>query len=107
MGSFPAGAGKKGGINAAPVHKRMAHEFYEPIIPLVMELHHQGFSLRAIGRELEKRGISPRLGYSPGRWSAAQVRRVVCRALGKPVDVSRKLQADAAGSAGSVSVGGE
>lgn len=37
----------------------------------------QGLSLRAIGRELERRGIKPRFGFP--RWSAAQVRRVLIR----------------------------
>ena len=89
MSSFPAGACQKGGRNSAPVLKQMAREFYEPIIPIVLELHAKGLSLRAIGRELEKRGIKPRIGYPPYRWAAAQVRRALLRGLAKPVDVPR------------------
>jgi hypothetical protein len=54
----------------------VAREFYAPIIPIVMELHGQGLSLRAIGRDLDQRGIKPRYGYQAG-WNAAQVRRVL------------------------------
>jgi hypothetical protein len=46
-----------------------------PIVPIVMELHAQGLSLRAIAGELERRGVKPRYGCRPA-WSAAQVRRV-------------------------------
>jgi hypothetical protein len=77
MPAFPADAHLKGGRNAAPVLAALAREFYEPIIPIVMELRRQGLSLRAIARELEQRGIKPR--YEFPRWSAAQVRRVVLR----------------------------
>ena len=85
MPSFPVGANLKGGRNAAPVNAQLAREFYEPIIPVVMELHSQGLSLRAIARELEQRGIKPRQEFP--QWSAAQVRRILCRGLGKPIDV--------------------
>jgi GYF domain 2/Recombinase len=81
MPAFPADAHLKGGQNAAPVLAQLAREFYAPIIPVVLELHGQGLSLRAIARELESRGIRPRYGGHQARWSAAQVRRVVARAL--------------------------
>lgn len=90
MPAFPPGVHLKGGRNAAPVLAEMAREFYAPIIPIVMELHSQGLSLRAIGRELDQRGIRTRIGCwytSIGgepqiiRWSAAQVRRVLARGL--------------------------
>jgi hypothetical protein len=80
MPRFPKGVHLKGGRNAAPVLAAMAREFYAPLIPIVMELREQGLSLRAIARELEKRGIMSRLTWP--RWSAAQVRRVVIRAAG-------------------------
>src|ERR1035438_6745026 len=98
MPKFPKGANLKGGRNAAPVLAEMAREFYAPIIPIVMELHNQGLSLRAIGRELDRRGIRTRQESSSAfmgvdadckpiwdttinRWSAAQVRRVLARGL--------------------------
>ena len=67
----------------------VANEFYAPIIPIVMELHGKGLSLRAIGRELDRRGIRTSVGHwcGPGKkqtiilWSAAQVRRVLARGL--------------------------
>jgi hypothetical protein len=57
----------------------MAKEFYATIIPIVMELHNQGLSLREIGRELEKRGIKPQINYGIGKWGPAQVRRALIR----------------------------
>jgi hypothetical protein len=78
MPSFPPGVHLKGGRNAAPVLARLAREFYEPIIPVVAELRNQGLSLRAIARELEKRGIKAR--FYEDSWSATQVRRVLLRA---------------------------
>src|SRR6478752_1631426 len=65
---FPSGV-HLGGANAAITLAELAREFYAPIIPAVMELRRQGLSLRAIGRELERRGIKPRFGFP--RWSAA------------------------------------
>jgi len=56
----------------------MAREFYAPIIPIVLELHRQGLSLRAIARELGQRGIKTRQEWR--HWSATQVRRVLARA---------------------------
>jgi Recombinase len=79
MPEFPADAHLKGGQNAAPVLAQLAREFYAPIIPVVLELHGQGLSLRAIATELEQRGIKSRWGWP--RWSAAQVRRVLARGL--------------------------
>lgn len=93
---FPPGVHLKGGRNAAPVLAQMAQEFYEPIIPIVLELRRQGLSLRAIGRELDRRGIRTRhvsssvyVGSDPdgeiiwnttiNRWGPAQVRRVLIR----------------------------
>ena len=77
MPAFPPDAHVKGGRNAAPVLAEMAREFYAPIIPIVMELHGQGLSLRAIAAELERRKVKTR--YEWPRWSAAQVRRVLAR----------------------------
>jgi hypothetical protein len=79
MPAFPPDAHLKGGRNAAPVLAEMAREFYAPIIPIVMELHGQGLSLRAIAAELERRKIKTRWEWP--RWSAAQVRRIVARGL--------------------------
>jgi hypothetical protein len=97
MPSFPPGVHLIGGRNAAPVHAELAREFYAPIIPVVVELHRQGLSLRAIARELDRRGVRTRqvskvefLGISPEgglrwsdrqwiQWSATQVRRVLAR----------------------------
>jgi hypothetical protein len=79
MPTFPPDAHLKGGRNAAPVLAEMAREFYAPIIPIVMELHGQGLSLRAIAAELERRKIKTRWEWP--RWSAAQVRRIVARGL--------------------------
>src|ERR1700690_858048 len=79
MPTFPPDAHLKGGRNAAPVLAEMAREFYAPIIPIVMELHGQGLSLRAIAAELERRKIKTR--YEWPRWSAAQVMRILARGL--------------------------
>ena len=96
MPAFPHGANKKGGRNAAPVLAQMAREFYAPIIPVVMELHNKGLSLREIGRELDRRGIRTRMvsthwftGVSDdgellsdmeiNKWGPAQVRRALIR----------------------------
>src|SRR5450755_117583 len=79
MPAFPPGVHLKGGRNAAPVLAEMAREFYAPIIPIVMELHGQGLSLRAIAAELERRKIKSRWGWP--RWSAAQVMRILARGL--------------------------
>jgi hypothetical protein len=79
MPSFPPGACIKGGANAAPVLAEMAREFYAPIIPVAVELRGRGLSLRDIARELEQRGIQPRLGCR-STWAAAQVRRILLRA---------------------------
>jgi hypothetical protein len=89
---------EKGGYNAGITLAAEAKAFYAPLIPIVMELHGKGLSLRANARELEKRKILPRWEYDflikaydrQGRprlrgfrskgWNAAQVRRVVLRA---------------------------
>jgi hypothetical protein len=91
MPGFPPRGHLKGGQNAAPVNRALAREFYAPIIPIVVELRRQGLSLRAIARELDRRGIRTRqVGwYKAGasvmeviRWSATQVKRVLARAAG-------------------------
>ena len=81
---IPDGVCFKGGANAAPVIREIAREFYAPIIPIVLELHRQGKSLRKIGAELERRKIKSPQGFP--RWAAAQVRRALNRGLGKPTD---------------------
>jgi hypothetical protein len=84
MPAFPPGAHLKGGAALAPVNRELAREFYEPIIPVVVELRRQGLSLRAIARELDRRGIRTRqVGKYESfgsdmeiiRWSAQQVKR--------------------------------
>ena len=93
MPSFPPGVHLIGGRKLAPVLRKAAADFYATIIPIVVELHRQGLSLRAIARELDRRGIRMRnaIGRHPddGRilwdnpdvlWNAAQVRRVLARA---------------------------
>jgi GYF domain 2 len=94
---FPPDAHLKGGRNAAPVLAAMAQEFYAPIIPIVLELHGQGLSLRAIARELDQRKIRTRIGcYYKSiwskrpriiRWSAAQVRRVLIRSANQAIQL--------------------
>jgi hypothetical protein len=44
----------------------------------VAELRREGLSLRAIARELERRGIKTRQEWP--HWSATQVRRILARA---------------------------
>ena len=97
MPGFPPAAHRKGGEMSRKVNADMANEFYAPIIPVVVELRCQGLSLRAIARELDRRGIRTRqvgwVRYSRAtsegprrgkiefiRWSATQVRRVSARA---------------------------
>ena len=97
MPGFPPAAHRKGGEMSRKVNADMANEFYAPIIPVVVELRCQGLSLRAIARELDRRGIRTRqvgwVRYSRAtsegprrgkiefiRWSATQVRRVLARA---------------------------
>ena len=57
MHGFPPGVHLIGGRNAAPYLRQLAREFYAPIIPVVVDLRRQGLSLRAIARELDRRGI--------------------------------------------------
>jgi hypothetical protein len=78
MPAFPPGVHLKGGAAAAPYLAQLAREFYAPLLPLVAELRRQGLSLRAIARELEKRGLKSRHGWT--EWSATQVRRMLARA---------------------------
>jgi ribosome-interacting GTPase 1 len=97
MPRFPPGVHLQGGRTAAVTHAAAAREFYAQIIPVVVDLRRQGQSLRAIARELDRRGIRTRqvstvtfLGItSEGirwsdpefiHWSATQVRRVLARA---------------------------
>ena len=87
MPSFPPGANVKGGTSAAPVHRESARAFYAPLLPLVLQLHREGKSLRQIARELDARGIPTR--YEFRRWAPEQVRRVLARALAK--EASQKV----------------
>ncbi len=69
-----------------------ADEFYAPIIPVVVELHKQGLSLRKIAAELDRREIRTRqicthtligtkvVSTTYMRWNAAQIARVLDRA---------------------------
>jgi hypothetical protein len=108
MPTFPPGAHLKGGRNAAPVNRELAREFYEPIIPVVVELRRRGLSLRQIAAELDRRGIRTRqVGKyeSPGgemtalRWSATQVKRVLSRAGAVPAAAASVTPAPTPGSA--------
>jgi hypothetical protein len=78
MPGFPAGVHLKGGQTSAVVNAELAREFYAPIIPIVVELFEGGLSLRAIARELDRRGIKTRQGFE--HWSATQIGRVLDRA---------------------------
>jgi hypothetical protein len=81
MPGFPAGAHLKGGATSAVVNRQLAREFYSPLLPIVLELHRAGKSLREIARELDRRGIKTRFEYPGQRWSAMQVKRVLARAI--------------------------
>jgi hypothetical protein len=59
------------------VNRAAARAFYAPLLPVVAEMHRQGRSLRAIARELHRRGVKTRLGLA--HWSATQIRRVLAR----------------------------
>ncbi len=76
--SFPTGVHWIGGRNSAPVNRALADDHYSPILPTVSDLRRQGLSLRAIARELERRGLPTRHGF--GRWHARQVARILTRA---------------------------
>jgi hypothetical protein len=78
MPGFPPGVHLKGGQASAPVNAELASAFYAPLLPIVLNLHRQGLSLRAIARELDGGGVKTRLGWD--HWSATQVRRVLDRA---------------------------
>jgi hypothetical protein len=102
---FSPSAARKGSLAAALVLRRLAEQFYAPVLPVVVELRQQGLSLRAIAKELDRRGIKTRYGTRTGwlpvrvgtawkytitfklvsesysRWTAEQVRRVLKRAL--------------------------
>ena len=97
MPALPAGAHLIGAKNAAAANAEAARKFYEPIIPIVLELQGQGLSLRAIAQELDRRQIKtryawdevtiryhqvfhPEVEYTPPRWNASQVRRILARA---------------------------
>jgi hypothetical protein len=84
MPRFPPGVHLIGGRNAAVTNAQLARDFYAPILPLVAELHRQGLSLRAIARELDRRGVKTRMQYPDQRWSATQIRRVLARSRGQP-----------------------
>jgi hypothetical protein len=77
MPGFPPGVHLLGGQASIESNRRLAQEFYAPIIPIVVDLHGQGLSLRAIARELDRMGIMTRHAWD---WSATQVRRVLARA---------------------------
>ncbi len=80
-----------------------ADAFYASIIPIVLELHTQGLSLREIARELDKREIRTRQSSDATttrflRWNAPQVRRILQRAgiaTPQPSSPSRKPSAPA------------
>jgi hypothetical protein len=78
MPAFPPGVHLIGGRNAALSNAKQADDFYRDIIPVVTELRGQGLSLRAIARELDRRGVKTRQGWE--KWSAMQVGRVLARA---------------------------
>ncbi len=78
MPQFPAGAAARGGEASAESNRKAAEVFYAPLLPTVAALHRRGLSLRAIGRELEARGIKTRQEWP--HWSAMQVGRVLARA---------------------------
>jgi len=101
MPGFPPGAQLKGGAASAPVNRELAREFYEPIIPVVVELR-QGLSLRQIAAELDRQGIKTRVGcwYESAtgemtviRWSATQVKRVLARAGAVPAAAATRSAA--------------
>lgn len=78
QGPPPDAFRRGGGAAAAPVCRRLAREFYAPLIPIAMTLRRQGLSLRGIAREFDRLGIKPRYECQAG-WAAAQVRRVLIR----------------------------
>ena len=78
MPGFPPGVHLKGGQASVESNRRLAQAFYAPILPVVAELRRQGLSLRAIARELDRRGLKTRQEWD--HWSATQVRRVLARA---------------------------
>jgi hypothetical protein len=78
MPGFPPGVHLLGSQASVESNQRLAREFYAPVLPVVAELRRQGLSLRAIARELERRGIKTRQEWD--HWSATQVRRVLARA---------------------------
>jgi hypothetical protein len=49
-----------GAVIATPVLAALSREFYAPIIPIFMDLHNQGLSLRVMARELEQRSEGQR-----------------------------------------------
>jgi hypothetical protein len=70
-------AGLKGTRIAAEVSRHHANAFAELHGPLVRQLRHQGLSIKAIARELQARGIKPRIGGP--FWSTASVRNLLAR----------------------------
>jgi hypothetical protein len=77
---FPPGAHLKGGLASIPVNIEMADEFCRAVAPVALELERAGWSLRAIGKELAKRGITSRNGWPGQPWSPSSVRRLLARA---------------------------
>jgi hypothetical protein len=88
MAGFPPDVHRIGGEHSVEVHRAAAREFYAPLLPLILELHRRGLSLRKIARELDARGVKTRMQYPGQRWSAQQVKRVLARALAEPAKVS-------------------
>ena len=76
---FPPGAREKAAAVSAVSNRRYAREFYAPILPVVLQLHREGLSLRNIALVLGSRGIRTRQGWL--HWNAQQVKRVLARAL--------------------------
>lgn len=67
---------KKGAMEAAKVHRDLAKQAYEDVLPLMIELREHGVSLNAIADRLNKEGIPSRRGSV---WYAMTVRNVLQR----------------------------
>jgi hypothetical protein len=80
MRAFPRGASQRGAAAAAVAHREECRKADSLIAPLILELRSQGLSLRAIAKELTRRGIKTR--QENRTWHARQVARILARAAG-------------------------
>ena len=77
MKAFPEGASQRGAEAAAVTHREQCRQADAEVLPLVLELHGRGLSLRGIATALTAAAIPTRQGFP--RWHVRQVARILAR----------------------------